>query len=149
MNNTQTCFMNFSYSLRILLEDQKHHIIHGISQKEYDLKKSELIFLLILEFYPELNSAKKISGLGELKRGNISFIVETLFKRGFIVQETDENDRRSNKIMLTEKARSIIEESKVILNDTFSLIIEGIPKEELEMGEKLFEKMYLNIKKLK
>ena len=51
--------------------------------------------------------------------------------------------------MLTEKARSIIEESKVILNDTFSLIIEGIPKEELEMGEKLFEKMYLNIKKLK
>ena len=27
--------------------------------------------------------------------------------------------------MLTEKARSIIEESKVILNDTFSLIIEG------------------------
>ncbi|MDY3887070.1 MAG: hypothetical protein SOZ24_07430, partial [Treponema sp.] len=84
-----------------------------------------------------------------LKRGNISFIVETLFNRGFIVQETDENDRRSNKIMLTEKARSIIEESKVILNDTFSLIIEGIPKEELEMGEKLFEKMYLNIKKLK
>ena len=75
--------------------------------------------------------------------------METLFKRGFIVQETDENDRRSNKIMLTEKARSIIEESKVILNDTFSLIIEGIPKEELEIGEKLFEKMYLNIKKLK
>ena len=144
MNNTQTCFMNFSYSLRILLEERMKTV-----QKEYDLKKSELIFLLILEFYPELNSAKKISGLGELKRGNISFIVETLFKRGFIVQKTDENDRRSNKIILTEKARSIIEESKVILNDTFSLIIEGIPKEELEMGEKLFEKMYLNIKKLK
>ena len=144
MNNTQTCFMNFSYSLRILLEERMKTV-----QKEYDLKKSELIFLLILEFYPELNSAKKISGLGKLKRGNISFIVETLFKRGFIVQETDENDRRSNKIMLTEKAHSIIEESKVILNDTFSLIIEGIPKEELEMGEKLFEKMYLNIKKLK
>ena len=144
MNNTQTCFMNFSYSLRILLEERMKTV-----QKEYDLKKSELIFLLILAFYPELNSAKKIAGLGELKRGNISFIVETLFKRGFIVQETDENDRRSNKIMLTEKAHSIIEESKVILNDTFSLIIEGIPKEELEMGEKLFEKMYLNIKKLK
>ena len=136
MNNTQTCFMNFSYSLRILLEERMKTV-----QKEYDLKKSELIFLLSLEFYPELNSAKKISGLGKLKRGNISFIVETLFKRGFIVQETDENDRRSNKIMLTEKAHSIIEESKVILNDTFSLIIEGIPKEELEMGEKLFEKM--------
>ena len=99
MNNTQTCFMNFSYSLRILLEERMKTV-----QKEYDLKKSELIFLLILEFYPELNSAKKISGLGELKRGNISFIVETLFKRGFIFQETDENDRRSNKIMLTEKA---------------------------------------------
>ena len=144
MCESQSKLINFAYSVRILLEEKIKPV-----QKEYDLKKSELCFLLILDFYPELNSAKKISELGELKRGNISFIVETLFKRGFIVQETDENDRRSNKIMLTEKARSIIEESKVILNDTFSLIIEGIPKEELEMGEKLFEKMYLNIKKLK
>ena len=144
MCESQSKLINFAYSVRILLEEKIKPV-----QKEYDLKKSELCFLLILDFYPELNSAKKISELGELKRGNISFIVETLFKRGFIVQKTDENDRRSNKIMLTEKARSIIEESKVILNDTFSLIIEGIPKEELEMGEKLFEKMYLNIKKLK
>ena len=144
MCESQSKLINFAYSVRILLEEKIKPV-----QKEYDLKKSELCFLLILDFYPELNSAKKISELGELKRGNISFIVETLFKRGFIVQETDENDRRSNKLMLTEKARSIIEESKVILNDTFSLIIEGIPKEELEMGEKLFEKMYLNIKKLK
>ena len=93
-----------------------------------------------------MKSAKKISELGELKRGNISFIVETLFKRGFIVQETDENDRRSNKIMLTEKARSIIEESKAILDKTYLSIMDGISKEEIESGERLFEKMYSNIK---
>ena len=104
---------------------------------------------IFLDFYPELNSAKKISELGELKRGNISFIVETLFKRGFIVQETDENDRRSNKIMLTEKARSIIEESKAILDKTYLSIMDGISKEEIESGERLFEKMYSNIKNQK
>ena len=36
MNNTQTCFMNFSYSLRILLEERMKTV-----QKEFDLKKSE------------------------------------------------------------------------------------------------------------
>ena len=144
MCKNQTNLINFAYSLRILLEEKIKPV-----QKEYDLKKSELCFLLILDFYPELNSAKKISELGELKRGNISFIVETLFKRGFIVQETDENDRRSNKLMLTEKARSIIEESKAIVNKTSSLIMDGISKEEMEIGERLFEKMYSNIKNQK
>ncbi len=144
MCESQSKLINFAYSIRILLEEKIKPV-----QKEYDLKKSELCFLLILDFYPELNSAKKISELGELKRGNISFIVETLFKRGFIVQETDENDRRSNKIMLTEKARSIIEESKAILDKTYLSIMDGISKEEIEVGERLFEKMYGNIKNLK
>ena len=144
MCESQSKLINFAYSVRILLEEKIKPV-----QKEYDLKKSELCFLLILDFYPELNSAKKISGLGELKRGNISFIVETLFKRGFIVQETDENDRRSNKIMLTEKARSIIEESKAILDKTYLSIMDGISKEEIESGERLFEKMYSNIKNQK
>ena len=144
MCESQSKLINFAYSVRILLEEKIKPV-----QKEYDLKKSELIFLLILDFYPELNSAKKISELGELKRGNISFIVETLFKRGFIVQKPDENDRRSNKLMLTEKARSIIEESKAIVNKTSSLIMDGISKEEMEIGERLFEKMYSNIKNQK
>lgn len=144
MCESQSKLINFAYSVRILLEEKIKPV-----QKEYDLKKSELCFLLILDFYPELNSAKKISELGELKRGNISFIVETLFKRGFIVQETDENDRRSNKLMLTEKARSIIEESKAILDKTYLSIMDGISKEEIEVGERLFEKMYGNIKNLK
>ncbi|MCI5608206.1 MAG: hypothetical protein MR408_02000 [Spirochaetia bacterium] len=144
MCESQSKLINFAYSVRILLEEKIKPV-----QKEYDLKKSELCFLLILDFYPELNSAKKISELGELKRGNISFIVETLFKRGFIVQETDENDRRSNKIMLTEKARSIIEESKAILDKTYLSIMDGISKEEIESGERLFEKMYSNIKNQK
>lgn len=144
MCESQSKLINFAYSVRILLEEKIKPV-----QKEYDLKKSELCFLLILDFYPELNSAKKISELGELKRGNISFIVETLFKRGFIVQETDENDRRSNKIMLTEKARSIIEESKAILDKTYLSIMDGISKEEIESGEQLFEKMYSNIKNQK
>ena len=144
MCESQSKLINFAYSVRILLEEKIKPV-----QKEYDLKKSELCFLLILDFYPELNSAKKISELGELKRGNISFIVETLFKRGFIVQETDENDRRSNKLMLTEKARSIIEESKAILYKTYLSIMDGISKEEIEVGERLFEKMYGNIKNLK
>ena len=144
MCESQSKLINFAYSVRILLEEKIKPV-----QKEYDLKKSELCFLLLLDFYPELNSAKKISELGELKRGNISFIVETLFKRGFIVQETDENDRRSNKIMLTEKARSIIEESKAILDKTYLSIMDGISKEEIESGERLFEKMYSNIKNQK
>ena len=144
MCESQSKLINFAYSVRILLEEKIKPV-----QKEYDLKKSELCFLLILDFYPELNSAKKISELGELKRGNISFIVETLFKRGFIVQETDENDRRSNKLMLTEKARSIIEESKAILDKTYLSIMDGISKEEIEVGERLFEKMYSNIKNQK
>ena len=51
--------------------------------------------------------------------------------------------------MLTEKARSIIEESKAILDKTYLSIMDGISKEEIEVVERLFEKMYGNIKNLK
>ncbi len=135
--------INFSYLSRSLIELELEPVC-----SEYNIKRLELFLLLILEFNPRINSAKKICDLGELKRSNVSIMVESLCNRGIIVQEIDKDDRRSYKLSLTEKAKPIIEKSINIIDKVYTSILEGIPEDELKRGEKLFGKMYENLKKI-
>lgn len=139
-----TKFINFTYSIKSLMEENLKSVL-----KKFNLKQSELFFLLILSHFPDRNNAKKVGEFGNLKRGNISFIVESLLKRDLITQEIDKNDRRSYKLELKENALPIIKEAKEIIAESFKIVTKGIPEEELKNTDLIFEKMYENIKNQK
>ncbi|MBQ1948871.1 MAG: winged helix-turn-helix transcriptional regulator [Treponema sp.] len=114
--------------------------------RNYDLKLSDMSLLLLLYFNPKVNTAKDIAEYGELKRGNISVIVEDLSKRGLIVQVPNEDDRRVKTLVLTDACTGIIDDCKDVLERMLEITFKGISAEQLENCEKVFMKMYENMK---
>ena len=114
--------------------------------KEYKITNSALALILFLSHYPNLNTSREICKFGNLKRGNVSVLVEILTKRGFIVQEHDEHDRRLKYLFLTEKSDDIVNKAKKIHKEFENILISDIKKEDLELLENTFNKMFNTIK---
>ena len=128
----------------------------GITQIESEI----LVYLAFHEAFGEAggDTASDIAESRILSKSNVSKGVYSLMKKGFLVGEQDERDRRVTHLKLTENANRDLVVSEVNqMNDRFNrLISEGIPHEELqqlvETERKLSEnaaraisqKMYLN-----
>lgn len=115
--------------------------------KKYRMKKSEVILLFLLYLNPSLKTAKEICRISELKRGNVSILVEALTLRGFIRQETVLSDRRSRNLYLTDKANALIEEFEDEMEKMHNDMLAGISKEELELCTGIFKKIFENVEK--
>lgn len=115
--------------------------------KKYRMKKSEVILLFLLYLNPSLKTAKEICRISELKRGNVSILVEALTLRGFIRQETVLSDRRSRNLYLTDKANALIEEFEDEMEKMHNDMLAGISKEELELCTGVFKKISENVEK--
>lgn len=114
--------------------------------KQYKITNSALDLILFLAYYPNLNTSREICKFGNLKRGNVSVLVEILTKRGFIVQEQDEHDRRLKYLFLTEKSNQIVSEATKIHKEFENVLISDIKKEDLKLLENTFNKMLNTLK---
>ena len=113
--------------------------------KKYKLKMSDLSLMLLLHINKEIKTAKDVANFSDLKRGNISLLVESLSCRGFIKQLAVEGDRRMKRLVLTSKCDEILKQCDEILLVLFELMIEGVSDDELLGARQVFIKMYENI----
>ncbi len=104
----------------------------GITQIESEI----LVYLAFHEAFGEAggDTASDIAESRILSKSNVSKGVYSLMKKGFLVGEQDERDRRVTHLKLTENANRDLVVSEVNqMNDRFNrLISEGIPHEELQ-----------------
>ncbi len=113
--------------------------------KKYKLKMSDLSLMLLLHINKEIKTAKDVANFSDLKRGNISLLVESLSCRGFIKQLAVEGDRRMKRLVLTSKCDEILKQCDEILLVLFKLMVEGVAEDELLGARQVFIKMYENI----
>lgn len=132
--------MTFAYLQRAWM--QRH--LEVISKK-YKLKMSDLNLMLLVHINKDVKTAKDVAKFSELKRGNISLIVESLSYRGFINQLSVEGDRRMKRLVLTPKCEEILKECDEKMIQLLKISMEGISVEELQQAKQVFAKMYQNI----
>lgn len=134
--------MTFAYLQRTWM--QRH--LEVISKK-YKLKMSDLNLMLLVHINKDVKTAKDVAKFSELKRGNISLIVESLSCRGFINQLSIEGDRRMKRLVLTPKCDEILKECDEMIIQLLKISMEGISIEEIHQARQVFLKMYQNITK--
>lgn len=134
--------MRFGYIQRKWIEN---HV--EIIAKKYKMKSSDLNLMYFLRLNKEIETAKDIAKYTDLKRGNISLIVEALVCRGYINQIAIEGDRRMKKLVLTPKCDEILEELDEVVNTLMKILLDGFSKEDLETLRKNFKCMYENMEK--
>ncbi len=134
--------MNFVNIQRLWM--QRH--LEPIAKKN-KLKMSDLSLMLLLHINKRIQTAKDVSNFSDLKRGNISLLVESLSCRGFIKQLAVEGDRRMKKLVLTSKCDEILNECDEVMVKLFKLSLDGIAEDELLRAKEVFFQMYKNIEK--
>lgn len=108
-----------------------------------------LQILMTLADNPELTTAKEISIHRALKPTLISFYVEKLVQAGYLERQSIKGNRRSVKLVCTDKAAPIIEHGRKMNNLYFSLITAGLSEDELSLFHDIAEKVNKNMEDIK
>lgn len=104
----------------------------------------ELNILFFLKANCGLDTARDMSEKLNLSKSNISDAVNNLIKKGYLVGVQDEKDRRYIHLKLQEPAESILEEVFLARDNFEKIVTKDIPKENLEIAEKVLRKIVEN-----
>ena len=81
-----------------------------------------------------------------LRRATVSGVLHTMEKNNLIRRVTDNEDTRSKKILLNNKAKEIFLQNQKKMDKTEQTITQNIPKEDLEVFSRVIQMMKNNMK---
>ena len=113
--------------------------------KKYDLTRSELDILLFLYNNPENDSAKDIVEKRGLVKSHVSMGIESLIKKGLLMSQRDEQDKRKYHLYVLDQAKPIIHDGLIIQKQFGDMIFYDISEEETEIFKNILLKMYTNL----
>lgn len=91
---------------------------------------------------------KELAGIMGSSHQNVKQILLKLEKKGFVIILADEEDRRKQRVELTEKCIKFCEENNEQSNKAVKTMFEGISEEQLQITISTIIKMEENLKAL-
>lgn len=113
--------------------------------KKYQLNQTCLDVILFLANNPEYNTAKDLWKIRGIRSGNASVAIETLVKRGYLKREADPQDRRRQRLLLTERAGDAVALGRQAQLAFGEQVKDGITEEELQLYWKISEQIRENV----
>ena len=106
------------------------------------LTKPEADVLLFFSNNPEFQSAVDVARYRGVSKAYVSKALVRLADKGYITARVDENDRRFQKIFVTDKAQGVVERLKQAQARFSELILGNLSQEDLETMASLLQKLY-------
>jgi DNA-binding MarR family transcriptional regulator len=76
---------------------------------------------------------------------SITRLVDNLEKSGLVKRVPSTDDRRINKVHLTEQALLLQEQTMLLAEETLNEALEGVPAEHIELCKEVLQKVYDNL----
>lgn len=76
---------------------------------------------------------------------SITRLVDNLEKLELVNRVTDENDRRSKRIFLTDEARKLEVKTMALAEETLNEALKGVSAEHVEISKQVLQKVYDNL----
>lgn len=76
---------------------------------------------------------------------SITRLVDNLEKSGLVKRVPSENDKRINKVHLTDQALLLQEQTMLLAEETLNEALEGVPAEHIELCKEVLQKVYDNL----
>ena len=128
--------------LRKLLEKKSEPLM-----KKYGLRKIELDILADLSSGGCGDTAKEIIERKHISKAHVSKSIDNLKTHGLITITEDCKDHRYMHILLSEKAKDVVEDFMEIHKECTNIVFRGITQEEKTAISKICQKMQENIQK--
>lgn len=114
--------------------------------KKYDLNQMEFSILLLLSENPKLDTAQKIVDTYHLSKSHVSTSLNNLERKGYLKRMREEGKRKNVSLLIMEKGGIVIKDGEKSLRELEKTITLGIPDVEINLIEKIFETVNLNMK---
>ncbi|MGN1410509.1 MAG: MarR family winged helix-turn-helix transcriptional regulator [Eubacteriales bacterium] len=114
-----------------------------ISEK-YKLTRAEIDVIGFLANNPNLDTARNVVEYRMIAKSHVSKAVEQLIERGFLMSSKDSKDRRQIHLMLTDAAKSAVEDIIQRQIAFTEKMINGISEEERSFYLRISEKIAQN-----
>lgn len=116
--------------------------------RQYDLTRNELDILLFLANNPGFDRAADIVSIRRIAKSHVSLSVGNLEKRGLLVRESEEGDRRTAHLKPTGFAHPIIRAGQHLQKQFYTRMFAGLTKQELDQWGIVLAKICSNIEYL-
>lgn len=123
---------------------RKGNVFINRELSKYDLSVGQFMFLLDL-YMKDGKNQEEISDSLKIDKGTTARAIKKLEEQGFVIRIKNENDKRSNKIYLTDKAKDIKENVFDILDNWNQKISMILTKEEEKTMKNILKKVCENI----
>jgi MarR family transcriptional regulator for hemolysin len=114
-------------------------------RKNFGITFGQWKVLIILANQENGIAQKEIADNLGLEGSTLIPIIDRLEREAWILRETDQQDRRNNRILLTEKAHSNLKSMIESAEKIKSIAIKDITEEDISTTTKTLEKMWQNI----
>ena len=114
--------------------------------KSYGLAGPAYLFLLTLSRHPG-ESQDFLAARHGIDKGNVAHVIKQLMKIGCVTRETDPEDRRKRRLLLTDKGEEMAKITRGIISEWSRKISEGLSSSEWMALSELMQKMLDNSKK--
>jgi len=125
------------------------HLIYAVNQRElrgYGLTTAQFDIIVNLGFRGPL-SQNSLAGYLLVTKGNISTVLKTLEKKGFVRRNSPSADRRMRIVRLTRKGKHIYEKSVRLHEEKLSSLLSPLSGQERRTLVRILKKLYYKLKK--
>ena len=114
--------------------------------KKYDLSAIEVDVLLFLYNNQQYTTAAEISFMRKIPKSHVSLAVNGLFEKGYIEKIQDQSNKKKIHLIITSKAKDIIDYSLICQKEFADALIEGFSRQEMESFIDFLARMRKNVK---
>ncbi len=96
------------------------------------LSQAKWMCLLHLHRQPKLMSQGELASVMGIEAATLVRLLDRLEGDGWIKRQMDAEDRRSNRVLLTDRARRVSQEVEQAANDLRGHLLDGLPSADVE-----------------
>ena len=138
--------------------DSKHfgYVIHDVARllrrhfdaeaQRHDLTLPQWRVIAQLSYADGLSQVA-LAGLIETDPMTVSGVVERLESKGLVLRAADPGDSRAKIVMITDKARALVNEMKLLAQDVYAEAFEGISEDDRAIALRVLNQMSANLSK--
>lgn len=125
--------------------DRFHHRLLDKNVSKVGLHRCQHGVLLHLLHAKEAPTQKELAMALDISSAAMTKVLKRLEEDGYILRVAQENDLRCLRITLTEKGKSILEQSRALVEEVDKNMFNGFSDSELASFYECLNKIYLNL----
>lgn len=143
-NADEPIFPNFMFQMYRVLSEIRASMRRELRENNIAIT-TEMLQVLIQLWRKEGVNQQELAHLLHKDKASLTYLIDNLTKRGLVIREEDERDRRNKIITLTKKGIELEAVVSPLITRIYAVAGEDISVAFLENGIALFEKIYENL----